>query len=81
MNTFRVHFADGSKQTAMTIESKVAEKILKHRIQQRSLSTMERVFVLIGKLRTIVIDSIHFDEVVADVALRPVLQVFVNVVG
>lgn len=81
MNTFRVNFTDGSKQAAMAIKPKITEKILKHSIQQRSLATVKCVLVFIGKLWAIVIDSIHFDEVVVEIALRSVLQVFVNVVG
>lgn len=65
----------------MAVHSKVTEKIFKNCVQQSSLATMKRVLVLLRQLRNFVVEMVHFDESVADVAFRSMLQVFENVIG
>lgn len=81
MDAFGMNLADGSQQASVAVETEVAEKILEHSVQQRTLPAVESVLVLLGQLRAIVVDSVHFDEIVSDVALRSVLEVLVNVVS
>lgn len=81
MDAFGMNLADGSQQASVAVETEVAEKILEHSVQQRTLPAVESVLVLLGQLRSVVVDSVHFDEIVSDVALRSMLEILVNVVS
>lgn len=76
-----MNLAYRSKQTAVTVKAKITEKILENYVKQRSFPAMKCMLVFFGQPRNIVVDVIYFNKIVADISLRSMLQIFVDVVG